>query len=261
MKKLFCLLLLCGNLAFSQDLPSFERSNFVQNGDTLLYRIQWPLHYKPGKQYPLVLMLHGAGERGHDNNAQLVWGADLFANARNRKKFPAIVIFPQCPEKTTWARIERKESSGKSGWSNLLFDSEKPPTPPLSLVMALLDSMLSSGKVDPARVYVGGLSMGGMGTFEILWRKAGLFAAAMPICGGGDPEKVGTYAGKTAVWVFHGDSDPVVPVSNSRTMVDAYKKAGVEHRYTEYPGVQHDSWKNAFGEPELLKWLFRHRKK
>ena len=103
--------------------------------------------------------------------------------------------------------------------------------------------------------------MGGMGTFELLWRKPKFFAAAIPICGGGDPSKVNVYAKNFPVWVFHGDSDPVVPVSNSRLMVKELKKAGANVKYTEYPGVGHDSWTNAFAEPGLLDWVFDQEKK
>jgi len=103
--------------------------------------------------------------------------------------------------------------------------------------------------------------MGGMGTFEILWRKPNFFAAALPICGGGDPSKVPLYANKFPIWIFHGNKDPVVTVSNSRLMVNALKAADAKVIYSEYPGIQHDSWKNAFAEPDLLKWLFAQKKK
>lgn len=102
--------------------------------------------------------------------------------------------------------------------------------------------------------------MGGMGTFEILWRKPGFFAAAFPICGAGDPGQVSLYASKFPIWVFHGDKDPAVPVANSRLMVGALQAAKAKVKYTEYPGVGHDSWKNAFAEPELLAWLFKQKK-
>lgn len=261
MKRIILPILFFSQSLWAQDYPSFEKALFVKGSDTLPYRIQRPLNEKPGRKYPLVLFLHGAGERGRDNNLQLFWGGSLFADPLNRKHFPAIVIFPQCGNGNNWGRYERKDSSGNNPWSDLRFLSHQPPTMTLSLVMQLLDSMVSSGQVDPRRIYVGGLSMGGMGTFELIWRKPGFFAAALPICGGGDPDKVALYAGRTTVWVFHGDSDPVVPVSNSRTMVEAYKKTGVAYRYTEYPGVQHDSWKNAFAEPDLLQWLFSQKKK
>ena len=103
--------------------------------------------------------------------------------------------------------------------------------------------------------------MGGMGTFELLWRKPHFFAAAIPICGGGDPSKVSAYSKNYPVWVFHGSADPVVPPSNSRLMVNSLKAAAANVKYTEYEGVAHDSWTNAFAEPELLEWLFKQELK
>jgi predicted peptidase len=130
----------------------------------------------------------------------------------------------------------------------------------MGLVMQLLDELDASGRVDTISIYFVGLSMGGMGTFELVWRKPGFFAAAFPICGAGDPSKVGLYARKFPIWVFHGGADPVVPVGNSHVMVAALKAAKAIVSYSEYPGVGHDSWKNAFAEPELLPWLFAKHK-
>jgi len=128
------------------------------------------------------------------------------------------------------------------------------------MVMNFIDTLVKAGNVDSRRIYVGGLSMGGFGTFEILWRRPQLFAAAFPICGGGNPVGVNLYGKKFPIWVFHGAADDVVPVANSRIMVDALKTAGAKVKYTEYPGVKHDSWKNAFAEPELLPWLFAKKR-
>jgi predicted peptidase len=102
--------------------------------------------------------------------------------------------------------------------------------------------------------------MGGMGTFELLWRKPGFFAAAFPICGGGNPAKAASYGRNFPIWIFHGDEDPVVDVNDSRKMADALKSAAAKVKYTEYAGVKHDSWKKAFTEPELLPWLFNQKR-
>ena len=102
--------------------------------------------------------------------------------------------------------------------------------------------------------------MGGMGTFDMIWRKPGFFAAAFPICGGGDTTKAAVYGKNYPIWVFHGTDDPSVNVTNSRNMVAALTKAGAKVNYTEYPGVKHDSWNNAFAEPDLLPWLFKQHK-
>jgi predicted peptidase len=245
--------------SLAQKNSVFEKKEYIKGGDTLRYRVLFPLNYDKAKKYPLVLLLHGAGERGADNELQLVWGAQLFADSSNRAKYPAIVVFPQCPRSDFWARISRNETKDSLG--GLQFNSLMPVGQSLNLVMQLMDSLAASGKVNTKKIYVGGLSMGGMGTFEILWRKPNFFAAAFPICGGGDPSKVNLYARKFPIWIFHGEKDPVVAVSNSRVMVNALKTAGANVIYSEYPGVQHDSWKNAFAEPDLLKWMFAQKKK
>lgn len=241
---------------FAQSFPSFEKKEFLKGGDTLRYRVEYPLNYDAGKKYPMVVLMHGAGERGNDNEAQLVWGGSLFADSAVRAKFPAIVLFPQCGADDFWANLNYVPTD------SLRFHmrSDSAPKKAMGLVIQLLDEFAASGTVDTKRIYVGGLSMGGMGTFELLWRKPGFFAAAFPICGAGDPGKVSVYARKFPIWVFHGGADPVVPVGNSHLMVAALKAAKANVSYSEYPGVGHDSWKNAFAEPQLLPWLFaKHR--
>lgn len=237
----------------------YEKKEFISGGDTLRYRILYPVNYNADKKYPLVLFLHGAGERGNDNEAQLIHGGSLFTDSAIRQQFPAIVVFPQCPRNDWWARITRDEKI-KDSLGIFRFTSDLPIGKSLGLVSQLLDSMAAGNTVNTKRIYLGGLSMGGMGTFELLWRKPHFFAAAIPICGGGDPQKVTIYAKKFPIWVFHGGSDPVVPVANSHLMVNALKAAGAKVKYTEYPGVGHNSWDNAFAEPELLPWLFGKKK-
>ena len=238
--------------SMGQDYPSFEKKELISGGDTLRYRIQYPLNYDAGKKYPLVLFLHGSGERGSDNEAQLKWGGSLFADSAKRASYPAIVVFPQCPITTSWGRLTYNPQDSL----RFHFLSDSAASKPLSMVMQLLDDLVKTGNVNTRKIYVGGLSMGGFGTFEILWRKPHFFAASFPICGGGDPDKVKVYARKFPIWVFHGGADPVVPVGNSHLMVSALKAAGAKVTYSEYPGVGHDSWKNAFAEPELLSWVF-----
>lgn len=242
----------------AQDTSLYKKSMYIKGNDTLNYRILYPTKYDVNKKYPVVLLLHGAGERGSDNEAQLKWGSELFTDSVNRTKYPAFVIFPQCPQDEFWAKIIR-DTTRKDSLGSFRFDSEGPASKSLGLVENMIDSFAKTPQVNKEKIYVGGLSMGGMGTFELLWRKPKFFAAAFPICGGGDPSKVPIYAKKFPIWVFHGGSDPVVPVSNSRLMVNALKAAGAKVKYTEYPGVGHDSWKNAFAEPTLLSWLFSQK--
>jgi predicted peptidase len=259
MKKIFFLSLaaFAFSTVYAQNKNVYEKKVFVRGSDTLPYRILYPLDYKPKKKYPVVLFLHGGGERGNDNELQLAHGWKLFADSLNRKKYPAFVIFPQCPLNTSWANVTVNRSVQPY---ELEFLSDQPMTKTLSLVSQLMDSLLESGTVNKKKVYVGGLSLGGMGTFDLLWRKPGFFAAAFPICGGGDTTKAIVYGKNFPAWVFHGTADPVVDVRNSRKMVAALQKAGAKVKYSEYPEVKHDSWTNAFAEPELLQWLFKQHR-
>jgi len=219
-------------------------------GATLPYRLWKPADYDAGKKYPLILFLHGAGERGDDNEAQLK--NDEFLTLVLDQEHPAILIAPQCPRNSSWAMIRRPWDQPGSG------DSE--PTPPMKLVIGLMDQVRKELSVDPDRCYVTGLSMGGFGTYDLLLRRPNDFAAAVPICGGGNVEKAGQMA-HIPMWIFHGGADPVVPVKLSRDMVEALKKAGGQVRYTEYPEVGHNSWSKAYQEPELRKWLFEQVRK
>jgi predicted peptidase len=132
---------------------------------------------------------------------------------------------------------------------------------PTRLVKLLLDSMVKKKVADSKRMYIGGLSLGGFGTFNMIERYPGYFAAAFPICGGGDTAVVKRFAKNTGVWIFHGDKDPRVNVKYSREYYAALKRADGDVRYTEYPNVQHNSWDNAFAEKDLVHWLFTKKKK
>jgi predicted peptidase len=242
----------------AQEKSVYSKMIFVRGNDTLPYRILYPSNYKSNKKYAVLLFLHGSGERGSDNELQLTHGWKLFADSMNRAKYPAFVIFPQCPLNESWARLTVNRNTQPL---QLEFLSNEPMTKPLSLVSQLMDSLASSGKVNKKKIYLGGLSMGGMGTFDLLWRKPGFFAAAFPICGGGDTSKAAVYGKNFPIWVFHGDADPAVDVNNSRKMVAALKAAKAKVKYSEYPGVKHDSWTNAFAEPELLNWIFEQKKR
>ncbi|UKJ08959.1 prolyl oligopeptidase family serine peptidase [Solitalea lacus] len=237
----------------AQNLDLFLKKEFILKNDTLKYRILLPENFDAAKKYPLILFLHGAGERGSDNEKQLVHGSKLFLSDSIRKQFPAIVIFPQCPENQFWSNVKIKITPDHREFT---FQANGEPTTPLALVQKFMKNFIAQGNVDNKRIYIMGLSMGGMGTFELLWRNPKLFAAAIPICGGAHPATVKQYAKHTAVWIFHGADDPVVPVDFSRQMFEALKQAKAEAKYTEYPGIGHNSWDNTFAEPQLLSWLF-----
>ncbi len=242
----------------AQDKSLFKKEMYVSGGDTLPYRILLPLNYDATKKYPLILVLHGAGERGNDNEAQLVHGSYLFLKDSVREKYPAIVVFPQCPANSFWSNAEFKFDS-VTNKGHLLFRADGEPTIALKLAQELLYKLINDYPVNRKQVYVGGLSMGGMGTFEIVRRNPKLFTAAFPICGGGAVATAPAIK-KVKWWVFHGDVDSVVPASLSQEMVDALKAAGADVKFSLYPGVDHNSWDNAFAEPELLPWLFSIKK-
>ncbi len=238
------------NTGFSSEL-------FVSKQDTLRYRMLLPKNFSKDKLYPVVLFLHGSGERGNDNQLQLVHGSKLFLNQMNRDAFPAIVIFPQCKKNSYWSNAIVNRNTKPI---ELDFPLDAPPTKPLSLVMQLMEDFISKPFVNKDKIYVGGLSMGGMGTFEILYRQPDMFAAAFTICGGGNPEGVKVYAKKTELWVFHGANDDVVSPQLSVNMVNAYLNAGGKPNFSLYADDDHNSWDSAFAEPQLLTWLFSKSK-
>jgi predicted peptidase len=242
----------------AQDKSLFKKEIYVSGSDTLPYRILLPLNYDVSKKYPLILVLHGAGERGNDNESQLVHGSYLFLKDSVRQQYPGIVVFPQCAANSFWSNAEFKFDSA-TGKGRLYFLAAGEPTLSMKLAQELLKKIIDDYPVNKKQIYVGGLSMGGMGTFEIVRRNPQLFAAAFPICGGG-ATATATLIKKVKWWVFHGDADDVVPPNLSVEMVEALKAAGADVKFSLYPGVNHNSWDNAFAEPELLQWLFSIKK-
>lgn len=170
-------------LAFAQFKPAL----YMIDGNTLSYQVMYPENYDASKQYPLVVFLHGAGERGLDNQKQLANGAEKFLIDNFEVNYPAIVIAPQCPESSYWSNVEKSVLDNKTSFR---FGINDQPTVAMHTLTHLVEFWLSSGKVNLNQVYVGGLSMGGMGTYELLWRLPNTFIAAFPICGGGDVNKV-----------------------------------------------------------------------
>lgn len=250
MKRLLLLLCLLG---FGAGASDFQKLEFTgENGEKLLYNLLAPQSIEEGKLYPLVLFLHGAGERGDDNAAQLRHGAKDFAKPEMRAAYPCFVLAPQCPKEKKWAEVNWGAAES--------HDLPAEPSEPMALLLELLPQVMAEHPVDPARVYVIGLSMGGFGTWDILARRPELFAAAVPICGGADVKTAPAIA-HIPVWVWHGAEDNTVKTVRSRIMVEALRAAGGEPKYDELPGVAHNSWAPAFANPELYKWLFAQTKK
>ena len=243
-----------------QDLSLYEKHWYNAEEGRLPYRLLYPKSFDSTRPYPVIVFLHGAGSRGNDNESQLMIGGRYFLRTENREKYPAIILFPQCSAIEPWAdfTIENDPVTGTSTHWNFPFN--KKSTYPTSVLIQLLDSLAKLSFVDSSRIYVGGLSQGGMGVFDIVARRPDLFAAAFPICGGDKVSTTRNFAGKVSMWIFHGEKDDVVPVSFSRDFYKALQKASADVRYTEYPGVLHNSWVNALAEPELLSWLFSKRK-
>lgn len=251
------LFLSLGN-TYAQDLNSYQKGNFIFEQDSLQYRILYPENMKKGKAYPLVLFLHGAGERGTDNQKQLTHGAKLFLDQKNRKKYPAIVIFPQCPPDVMWTNRTKVKSEEEEDWI-FKFPTESGTTKPAYMVDQLVNKILQNENIDQKRIYIMGLSMGGIGTLEFLYRWPDKYTAAAVICGGHNPDLITKYS-NIPIWFFHGGKDDVVPGKYSKLVYDEQKKYNAESKYTLYPEANHNSWDQAFAEPDLLKWIFSKKK-
>jgi predicted peptidase len=247
---LYIFILLC--IAFQSRISAQNESDFEKNifisgtSDTLQYRLLKPVSMDTSKKYPIVLFLHGAGERGNDNAIQLKNGAINFASSLNRKLFPCYLVAPQCANGYRWVEVDWKLPSH--------IQPEKPSVY-MSRTMMLLDSLTKVLNIDTSRIYITGLSMGGFGTWDAISRWPDKFAAAVPVCGGGDTAKAELIK-NIPIWAFHGGADKVVMTSRSRDMIAAIKKAGGDPKYTEYPNTGHNAWTSTYGNIEMLQWLF-----
>jgi predicted peptidase len=197
---------------------------------TMKYLIYLPKDYDQKESRPLMLFLHGAGERGNNLDLVKTHGPPKLIGAG--KQFPFIVVSPQCPNGRWWQSVE---------------------------LATLLDEIVEKYKVDQDRIYVTGLSMGGFGTWSLAAYQPNRFAAIVPICGGGEVYWADTLAHIPA-WVFHGAKDPVVPPERSKKMVEALKKNGGDPKFAIYPEAGHDSWTEAYNTPELYEWLLQQKR-
>ncbi len=221
----------------------FDARTYVNSkGDTLRYRLLTPLNYDSTKKYPLAVCLHGGGGRGTDNLIQVEgsWTAQLLSAYQNRERYPAFVFVPQCPPASSWGGIEN--------WP--VVDS---------IVFEAMTELEKEFAIDETRRYVMGESLGGYGSWHFITMHPQLFAAAVPICGGGNPTLAATIA-NIPVWAFHGAKDRNVPVHLSREMIEAMKNAGGDPKYTEYPEEGHIISKQVMATPDLLDWVFEQRR-
>ncbi len=217
------------------------------------YQVYVPASFSPDRAWPVVLFLHGAGEGGSNGLLQTNVGLGP-ALRRTPERFAALVVFPQSPRGHPWRGLMAE------------------------LALRTLERTVEEFNGDPRRLYLTGVSMGGYGTWRLALEHPHRFAAIAPVCGGLDvpgrrglpelpdeeapiPEPFLAAARQLRhlpTWVFHGDEDPIIPVSESRVAVRALREVGAPVRYTEYPGVEHDSWDPAYAEPELMPWLLSH---
>lgn len=215
----------------------FSFNKYANNkGDTLNYRLLNP-DYDTLRKYPLVIFLHGSGERGNDNGAQLQWGVLNFATDQSMAMHPSFILAPQCPENQGWSNFKVNEN-------NRAIQLLHSPSKPMELLIELIHQLTTKFPIDTNRIYITGLSMGGYGTYDAIERHPYLFAAAVPVCGGGDVSKASSIA-HIPIWIFHGAEDAAVNPLYSIDMVEALTKAGAHPGITQYPGVGHFSWLGA----------------
>jgi len=231
-------------VAADRTIDGFEPYEYRNaRGETMPYRLFVPRGYTSDERYPLVIWLHGAGGAGRDNRAQIsgdqISGTRIWTKPENQAKYPTFVLVPQSP--ANW--IDRVDEL----------------SPGIRLVLEILDSVKARLSVDDARVYVAGQSDGGYGTWNVITQRPDVFAAAIPLCGGGNPSMAVRIA-TMPLWVFHGRKDTVIPVTQSREMIEAIQQAGGRPRYTEYDRLGHDIWKRTFKEPDIVSWLFSQHK-
>jgi predicted peptidase len=234
MKVPLALCLLCGT-TLAAETGQHAQTMRKQVEVVMNYQLYLPADYgkEQGKKWPTILFLHGAGERGDDVSLVKKHGPPKLVDGKTEVAVTNfIVVSPQCPANKWWEPRE---------------------------VITLLDEVSSKYSVDPDRVYLTGLSMGGFGTWETASRFPDRFAAIAPICGGGDPRRVRTLK-DMPTWVFHGDKDPTVPVQRSIEMVEALKQIGNEAKFTRYPEAGHDSWTETYNNPKLYEWFLEHKR-
>lgn len=259
MKRIFLALIMvmamCSTFAqqTNEQLRSqFEKCYYTDTCGTVLpYRLLKPQNVDTTKQYPVVLFLHGAGERGNDNETQLTYMDKIFGNSNFRQKYPCYVILPQCAENFRWCETD---------WT--LPSHTMPDTISVYLNAAnqLLDSIVAAVNGDTSRLYITGMSMGGFGTWDLISRYPQKFAAAVPICGGADLD-MACILKDMPIKTFHGSTDKLVKVTRTRNMTIAIHKCGGNKiDYTELTGKGHLIWNQVYNMPSTFQWMFAQKK-
>lgn len=247
--------LVAGQLNAQRVETGFLDRTVTVAGQSYRYQVYVPADYSTEARWPAILFLHGAGERGTDGLLQTTVGLGPAIRGAP-KRFPAIVVLPQAPPDSQWVGA------------------------PAEMAFAALTRTMAEFQVDPGRVYLTGLSMGGHGTWYLAYRHPELFAAIAPICGwvpdlprfpgsmpvvppdsGAAIPALARRLAKTSIWIFHGEMDAVVPVSASREPAAALKAVSADARYTEYLGLNHNSWDATYASDEFTRWLFAQRRR
>ena len=217
------------------------------------YRLFTPNATEAGERYPLVVYLHGAGGRGNDNQKQLGLDVERILAPEARALGPFFLVAPQCPDGDEW--INRHASPPFRTYDQSKF----PESDASKATLAIVQELLARLPIDPDRVFLTGVSMGGSGTWDLITRHPGVFAAAIPVTGVGDPSRASVIA-KLPIWAFHGTRDNISPIENFRAMRRALQDLGSGARFSELEGVGHDSWNQAYTQLETFRWLLQQRR-
>lgn len=245
-----------GDTAKFDGAQSYKKRLFIYQGDTLPYR-EFNYSSTSEEPLPMVIFLHGSGEKGNDNESQLSHGAEWIWRAAYAG-YACHAVFPQCPKNSYWSNVSRTQDS--FGKPHFTFHNDTASTKAMKLLMAFVEHLKNQSYIDPNRMYLGGLSMGGMGTIELMRRMPKTFAAAFPICGGG---KISDFKPlkRSHWWFFHGLKDDIVPPECSIELVKTLEEKGIDAKITLFPNANHNSWDPTFAEPGLLPWMFNQRLK
>lgn len=216
------------------------------------YRLFMPDNHDPKKAYPLLISFHGAGSRGDDNLTHLRPWVAGWLDSSIQKKHPCIILMPQCPKGQQWVNTP---------WHKGSYSGAKVPvSKAMALAKEIVDKIMEEKSIDRSRIYVMGASMGGYGAWNFVMRYPDLVAAAVPVCGAGDPSMANALK-SIPIWAFHGDMDTTIPPSGSHDMVNAIEEAGGNRvKLTIYEGVKHNSYEKAWKDTELIEWVFKQRK-
>ena len=244
----FLTILMMSSSTYAADTSRYEHGETVlstSNGNkTYPYRLLTPTNRNTSA--PLVIFLHGAGERGNDNQRQLTYLPERFLDAPHLNTRNCFVLAPQCPLDDAWAPFGPRGPEAAD------------QTMAMKAAILTIRQILSEHDIDTSRIYLTGLSMGGFGSWDLAARHPDWFAAVVPICGGGDPDTASKLV-DVPIWAFHGDKDQIVSENASREMVVAIRNAGGRPAYTVLPGVGHGSWPYAYGVRGAMDWMFAQR--